>query len=108
VLGASLTGTSAATGAADLWKALMPLLTAVLIVRRVLARPVVTIQSIYGALSAYLVIGLMFAACYSAIQHLGGALFFAGGSPPTPRRHQDDQWHDPAGKHQTVPAPAAC
>jgi hypothetical protein len=59
----------------------MPLLTAVLIVRRVLARPVVTIQSIYGALSAYLVIGLMFAACYSAIQHLGGAPFFAGGQP---------------------------
>ena len=41
------------------------LLTAVLIVRRVLARPVITIQSIYGALSAYLVIGLMFAACRS-------------------------------------------
>jgi len=53
VLGASLAGTSAATGAADLWKALMLLLTAVLIVRRVLARPAVTIQSIYGALSAY-------------------------------------------------------
>ena len=88
VLGASLTGTSAATGAADLWKALMLLLTAVLIVRRVLARPVVTIQSIYGALSAYLVIGLMFAACYSAIQHLGGAPFFAGGQPANTQTFQ--------------------
>ena len=88
VLGASLTGTSAATGVADLWKALMLLLTAVLIVRRVLARPAVTIQSIYGALSAYLVIGLMFAACYAAIQHLGGAPFFADGQPATTQTFQ--------------------
>ena len=30
--------------------------------------------------------------------------------PPVrrPERHQEDQWHDPTGKHQTVPAPAAC
>jgi len=88
VLAASLTGTPAGTGAADLWKALMLLLTAVLIVRRVLARPVVTIQSIYGALSAYLVTGLMFAACYAAIQHLGGAPFFAGGQPATTQTFQ--------------------
>ncbi len=87
-LGASLTGTSAGIGAADLWKALMLLLTAVLIVRRVLARPAVTIQSIYGALSAYLVIGLMFAACYAAIQHLGGAPFFADGQPATTQTFQ--------------------
>jgi hypothetical protein len=88
VLEASLTGTQAGTGAADLWKALMLLLTAVLIVRRVLARPTVTIQSIYGALSAYVVIGLMFAACYAAIQHLGGAPFFAGGQPATTQTFQ--------------------
>jgi hypothetical protein len=42
-LGASLTGTRTGAGLADLWKALMLLLTAVLIVRRVLARPVVTL-----------------------------------------------------------------
>jgi Ion channel len=78
-IAASLTGTQTGAGAADLWKALMLLLTTVLIVRRVLARPAVTIQSIYGALSAYLVAGLMFAACYAAIQHLGHAPFFAGG-----------------------------
>jgi hypothetical protein len=82
-LGAPLAGTPAVTGAADLWKALMLLLTAALIVHRVLARPVVTIQSIYGALSAYLVIGLMFASCYAAIQHLGGMPFFADGKPVT-------------------------
>src|ERR1700730_9827131 len=76
---ADLTGTAVGYGAAEIWKALLLLLTVVLIVRRVLDRPTVTIQSIYGALSAYLIIGLMFAACYAAIEHLGSAPFFAGG-----------------------------
>ena len=57
----------------------MLLLTAVLIVRRVLARPTVTLQSIYGALSAYIIIGLMFATFYAAIEHLGAGNFFADG-----------------------------
>lgn len=87
-IGTSLTGTQAGTGAAELWKALMLLLTAVLIVRRVLARRTVTIQSIYGALSAYLVIGLMFAAGYAALQHLGRMAFFADGQPATTQTFQ--------------------
>ena len=49
----------------------MLLMTVIMVVRRVLAKPTVTIQSIYGALSAYLIIGLMFAAGYAAIEHLG-------------------------------------
>jgi hypothetical protein len=53
----------------------------VLIVRRVLARPTVTIQSIYGALSAYLIIGLMYAAFYGAFQHLASGDFFANHQP---------------------------
>jgi hypothetical protein len=75
---AALTGTQAGLGAADIWKGLILLDTAVLIVRRVLARPTVTMQSIYGALSAYLIIGLMFAAYYAAIWRLDGGSFFAG------------------------------
>ncbi len=75
---AALTGTQAGLGAADIWKGLILLATAVLIVRRVLARPAVTVQSIYGALSAYLIIGLMFAGFYAAIWRLGGGSFFAG------------------------------
>ena len=63
-------------GVADLWKGLILLLTSVLIVRRVLAKPTVTMQSIYGALSAYLIIGLMFAAFYAAMQRLGHGPFF--------------------------------
>ena len=78
-VGASLTGTDTGEGASELWKGLVLLLTAVLIVRRVLARSTVTLQSIYGALSAYIVIGLMFAAFYAAIEHLGAGHFFANG-----------------------------
>ena len=78
---AASTHTRGGDGAADLWKGLMLLLTAVLIVRRVLARPTITLQSIYGALSAYLIIGLMYAAFYAAIEHLGGGPFFAHHQP---------------------------
>jgi len=66
---------------ADLWKGLSLLVTAALIVRRILGRQTVTLQSIYGALSAYIIIGLMFAAFYAAIEHLGGGHFFADGQP---------------------------
>ena len=76
------------TGVADLWRALMLLLTATLIVRRVLARPTVTLQSLYGALSAYLVVGLMFAACYAAMQQLSQHAFFADGQPGTTQTFQ--------------------
>ena len=86
--GAELTGTAAGAGAAELWKALLLLQTAVLVVRRVLARPSVTIQSIYGALSAYLIVGLMFAACYAAIRDLDQAAFFAHHQPANPQTFQ--------------------
>jgi len=87
-LGAALTGTQVGRGVSDLWKGLILLVTAVLIVRRVLARPTVTIQSIYGALSAYIIVGLMFAAFYAAIQHLGGGHFFANGQPASTQTFQ--------------------
>jgi hypothetical protein len=79
--GVALTGTDTALGAAQLWKGLMLLVTVILIVRRILAKPTVTIQSIYGALSAYIIIGLMFAAFYSAIYHLSAVPFFADKQP---------------------------
>jgi hypothetical protein len=80
-LAATLTHTQDGEGAAYLWRGLILLITVVLIVRRVLARPTVTVQSIYGALSAYLVVGLMYAAFYAAIQHLGSGEFFAHHQP---------------------------
>ena len=66
----------------------MLLLTVVMVVRRVLAKPTVTIQSIYGALSAYLIIGLMFAAGYAAVEHLGEADFFASSQPANTQTFQ--------------------
>jgi hypothetical protein len=86
--GATLTHTGVGIGLADIWKGLVLLFTAVLIVRRVLARVTVTVQSIYGALSAYLIIGLMFAAYYGAIQHLGTGDFFADRQPANTQTFQ--------------------
>jgi hypothetical protein len=68
-------------GVANVWTALILLLAAVLIVRRVLARPEITLQSIYGALSAYLILGLMYAAFYAAMYRFGGNTFFANHQP---------------------------
>ncbi|HXS63771.1 MAG TPA: ion channel [Streptosporangiaceae bacterium] len=65
-------------GIAGIWTGLLLLLTVALLLRQILLLPAVTIQSIYGAISAYLIIGLMFAAFFSAINYLQGG-FFAGG-----------------------------
>jgi hypothetical protein len=73
----SLNGNRPGTAAEDVWKALLLLMATVMVVRRVLAKPTVTIQSIYGALSAYLIVGLMFASVYAAVQQLGESTFFA-------------------------------
>jgi hypothetical protein len=73
----SLTGTRTGKATEDLWKSLLLLITVVMVLRRVLAKPEVTIQSIYGALSAYLIVGLMFASGYAAMEHLSETDFFA-------------------------------
>ena len=63
-------------------------MAAVMVVRRVLAKPTVTIQSIYGALSAYLIIGLMFASGYAAIDQLSKSDFFADNQPANTQTYQ--------------------
>ena len=67
------------TGIANVWTGLVLLAAVVLIVHRVLTFGTVTLQSIYGAFSAYLVLGLMFASFFAAIYHLGGDQFFVPG-----------------------------
>jgi Ion channel len=75
-------------GIANIWAALVLLLTVGIIVRHVLTMGTVTMQSIFGAVSAYLILGLMFAACYSAMFHLGGDQFFASGRAGTTQTFQ--------------------
>jgi hypothetical protein len=70
-----------AQGIADVWNALMLLLTVVIIVDRVVRLDQVTAQSLYGALSAYLLIGLMFASFFGALGFLVPGPFFADGQP---------------------------
>lgn len=79
---------SAGKGVAAIWTGLVLLATVVTIVRRILAHPVITLQSIYGAVSAYLLLGLMFAAFYRAIDHLGGLPFFSHGESNTTQTFQ--------------------
>lgn len=75
--------TGAAAGAASAWIALILAFAVVLILGEVLSGKDVTLQSIFGAISAYLIIGLMFAACYAAMSDLGGGPFFANGQRAT-------------------------
>jgi Ion channel len=80
-LALALTHTAeASVGLANAWTAVILLFSAVLIVRRVLTQPEVTLQSIYGAISAYMIIGLMFAALYGAMYRFGGDTFFSQGA----------------------------
>ncbi len=79
---------TAAVGAAQLWTGLVLLTAVVMILRRILASMTVTLQSIYGAISAYMIIGLMFAAFYASIDKLGGGQFFANGQPGDTRTFQ--------------------
>ena len=75
-------------GAASLWTAALLLATVVIIVERVLRMDTVTVQSIYGALSTYMIIGLMFASLYAAIDSLTTTDFFANGEPADIRTFQ--------------------
>ena len=78
----------AVLGVAQIWIGLILLATVIVIVRRILASTTVTIQSIYAALAAYMVIGLMFAAFYAAMSRLGNGPFFANGSPVNTKTFQ--------------------
>jgi hypothetical protein len=70
-----------AQGIAEVWNAVVLLATVVIIVDRVLKMGEVAVQSIYGALSAYLLVGLMFAAWFGAMDLLVTGPFFADGQP---------------------------
>src|SRR5260370_15517265 len=75
-------------GIVHIWSARVLLLTVGVILRRVLMMPTVSLQSIYGAVSAYMIIGLMFASIYAAMSRLQSGPFFASGSPANARTFQ--------------------
>jgi hypothetical protein len=77
-----------ARGTASIWTGVLLMATVVIIVDSVLRLDTVTVQSIYGALSAYILIGLMFAAFFGAIDGLGGTDFFVSGEPANIRTYQ--------------------
>jgi hypothetical protein len=72
-----------AVAAASIWTGLVLLTTVVIIVRRILSFDIVTIQSIFAAVSSYLMIGLMFAAFYAAAYRLNNNHFFADHQRPS-------------------------
>jgi hypothetical protein len=62
---------------------------AVLVLYRVLAsRQEVTLQSIFGAISVYMILGLMFAVFYAAINEFTKGAFFADGQPANVKTFQ--------------------
>jgi hypothetical protein len=68
---------------ASLWTALILALAVILIVRQVVSQPRITGQSIYGVLSAYMILGLIFSAVYVAMWKFGGPFFVPGESANT-------------------------
>jgi ion channel len=64
-------------GVASIWTGLLLLAIVVTILRQTLTASEVTLQSIYAVISAYLIIGLMYAAFYAAMYYLSGRTFFA-------------------------------
>ena len=85
---ASLSGSLDGKAAEDLWKALLLLMAVIMVVHRVLAKRTVTIQSIYGALSAYIIIGLMFASVFAAADYLSTTDFFVNNEPANTQTFQ--------------------
>jgi hypothetical protein len=68
-------------GIAAVWTAGFLLLTVFVVVGRVLRHRVVTMQTIFGALSAYLLVGFAFVAMFTAVARLAPGPFFSGGEP---------------------------
>ena len=79
-IGATSANTQA-EGIASIWNGLVLLLAVVVIIDRVVRLERVTAQSIYAALSSYLLIGLMFTEFFAAINVLVPGPFFADSEP---------------------------
>lgn len=76
---ATSVGAAHAHGLVASLTAVLTLMTLAIVVVRVLRHRVIKLQTIFGALSAYLLIGFMFTALYSATTNWSSAPFFLGG-----------------------------
>jgi hypothetical protein len=68
-------------GLAALWTAGILVFIFAMIVGRILQHRVVSLQTILGALSAYLLVGFLFTALFAATDRLTAGPLFAGGGP---------------------------
>ena len=76
-----------ARGLSELWFVFVFLLTFVAVLHRVLTHQEVKLETIYGALSAYLLLGLFFGSVYGAMSDLGDQqLFVQVAEPSIPQR----------------------
>jgi hypothetical protein len=80
--------TETGRGIASVWAGLVLLFAVVVIVHRVLSVRTVTAQNIFGAVSAYLMIGVAFASFFAANDYLSGVHFFAQGQPDSTQDFQ--------------------
>ena len=78
----------AGRGIANIWAGLVLLFAVVVILYRVLSLTTVTMQSIYAAVSVYLIIGVAFASFFAAIDYLNGGHFFAQNQPGSTQAFQ--------------------
>jgi hypothetical protein len=69
----------AASGLVALWAAALTLATLCVVVLRILHHEVVSFQTVFGALSAYLLIGFTFTALYTMTASWSSGPFFVGG-----------------------------
>lgn len=65
------------------WATVIATVTLCVVVWRILHHETVTLQTVFGALSAYLLIGFTFATLFAATASWDPAPFFAGGQSPT-------------------------
>jgi hypothetical protein len=72
-----------ARGLGELWFVVVFLVTLIAVLRRVLTHQEVTLETIYGALSAYLLLGMMFSSLYGAMADLGDQQLFEQVADPS-------------------------
>ena len=74
---------STARGLGELWFVIVFLLTLITVLRRVLIHQEVTLETICGALAAYLLLGMLFSSVYGAMADLGDQQLFVQVAEPS-------------------------